>query len=84
MILRAVLLGLIIVLVFVAGLGGGYLQWGQQAAELTGQLQREQDACANRLAEAGRRIGAAEARAAQERAARQVFEEELHRIRPLK
>lgn len=72
------------VLAFLIGLGVGYYQWGMRAAELDRQLQQQRSEYEFRLSEQEQRARTAEDRARREAEARKVFEEELHKIRPLK
>lgn len=81
---RIVTHGVAAVLAFLIGLGVGYLLWGLRAADLTRQLQQQRSDYEYRIAEQQQRVRTAEDRARREAEARKVFEEELHRIRPLK
>jgi uncharacterized protein HemX len=76
--------GVVAALALLIGLGVGYLLWGQQAADLSRQVQQVKSDCEYRVAEIERRVKAAEERARQEAEARKVFEDQLHRVRPLK
>ena len=48
------------VVALLIGLGGGYVLWGQPAADLKQAIRQEQLDCESRLAEATRRAQAAE------------------------
>lgn len=82
--MRIVSHGVVAVLTLLIGLGVGYLIWGQQAADLSRQVQQVRSECEFRLSEAERRVKAAEDRARFEAATRKVLEDQLHRVRPLK
>ena len=72
------------VLALLVGLGVGYYLWGMRAADLDRQLQQQRSEYEFRLSEQEQRARTAEDRARREAEARKVFEEELHKIRPLK
>lgn len=72
------------VLAFLIGLGVGYYLWGMRAADLDRQLQEQRTEYEFRISEQEQRARTAEDRARREAEARKVFEEELHKIRPLK
>jgi len=72
------------VLALLIGVGAGYYLWGQQAADLTRQVEQQRSEYEFRISEQERRARAAEERARQEAEARKVLEEELHKVRPLK
>jgi len=73
------------VLALLIGLGVGYLFWGgTRCPDVTGQLAQQRSECEFRLSEQVQRARAAEDRARQEREARKVLEDELHKVRPLK
>ncbi|MBI2164052.1 MAG: hypothetical protein HYU32_08000 [candidate division NC10 bacterium] len=82
--MRIVTHGVAAVLAFLIGLGVGYYLWGLKAADLTGQIQQQRSEYEYRLGEQERRAKGAEERARQEAEARKVFEQELHKVRPLK
>jgi len=82
--MRIITHGVVAVLAFLIGLGVGYLTWGQQAADLSRQVQQVKSDCEYRVAEIERRVRSAEERARQEAEARKVLEDQLHRVRPLK
>jgi len=82
--MRIVTHGVAAVLAFLIGLGVGYYLWGLKAADLTRQLQQQRSEYEYRISEQERRARAAEERARQEAEARKVFEQELHKVRPLK
>ena len=84
MAVRIVTHGVVAVLAFLIGLGVGYFLWGQRVTDLTRELQQQRSEYEYRIAEQERRAKSAEERARQEAEARKVFEEELHRVRPLK
>ncbi|MBI4839648.1 MAG: hypothetical protein HY803_00940 [candidate division NC10 bacterium] len=82
--MRIVTHGVAAVLAFLIGLGVGYYLWGLKAADLTRQIQQQRSEYEYRIAEQEGRAKAAEERAWQEAEARKVFEQELHKVRPLK
>ena len=84
MTVRIVTHGVVAVLALLIGLGVGYYLWGLKAADLTRQIQQQRSEYEYRIAEQERRAKAAEDRARQEAEARKVFEQELHKVRPLK
>ena len=84
MTVRIVTHGVVAVLALLIGLGVGYYLWGLKAADLTRQLQQQRSEYEYRISEQERRARAAEERARQEAEARKVFEQELHKVRPLK
>jgi len=81
---RIVTHGVVAVLAVLIGLGVGYLLWGQGVTDMTRELQQQRSEYEYRLSEVERRVKAAEERARQEAEARKVFEDQLHRVRPLK
>ena len=81
---RIVLVGLLAVLVWVVGVGVGFVRWGLEVRSLTAWLQQERSECSYRVEEIKGRLAKAEERTEREREARQVLEEELHQLRPLK
>jgi uncharacterized protein HemX len=83
-IVRIVTHGVVAVLAVLIGLGVGYLLWGQGVIDMTRELQQQRSEYEYRLSEVERRVKAAEERARQEAEARKVFEDQLHRVRPLK
>lgn len=82
--MRIVTHGVVAVLAVLIGLGVGYLLWGQGVTDMTRELQQQRSEYEYRLSEVERRVKAAEERARQEAEARKVFEDQLHRVRPLK
>ena len=84
MTVRIVTHGVVAVLALLIGLGVGYYLWGLKAADLTRQIQQQRSEYEYRISEQERRARAAEERARQEAEARKVFEQELHKVRPLK
>lgn len=82
--MRIATYAVVAVLALLIGVGAGYLRWGQQAADLTRQVEQQRSEYEFRISEQERRARAAEERARQETEARKVLEEELHKIRPLK
>ena len=82
--MRIVTHAVVAVLAFLIGLGVGYYQWGMRAADLDRKLQQQRSEYEFRLSEQEQRARTAEDRARREAEARKVFEEELHKIRPLK
>jgi len=81
---RIVTHAVVAVLAFLIGLGVGYSLWGMRAGDLDRQLQQQRSEYEFRLSEQEQRARTAEDRARREAEARKVFEEELHKIRPLK
>ena len=82
--MRIVTHGAAVVVALLIGLGGGYVLWGQSAADLKQAIRQEQAECEVRLAEATRRAQAAEQRVQQEMAARRVVEDALNKVTPQK
>ena len=82
--MRSVIHAVVAVLALLIGLGVGYYLWGMRAADLDRQLQQQRSEYEFRLSEQEQRARTAEDRARREAEARKVFEEELHKIRPLK
>ena len=76
--------GLAAALAFLIGLSLGYYLWGVRSADLTRELQQQRTEYEFRISEQEQRARTAEDRARREAEARKVFEEELHKIRPLK
>jgi hypothetical protein len=71
-------------LAILLGLGGGYVFWGARVTDLSQKMERDRSEHNYRIAEMEQRVKGAEERARQEREARKVLEDELHRVRPLK
>jgi uncharacterized protein HemX len=84
MTVRIATYAVVAVLALLIGLGVGYYLWGMRAADLDRQLQQQRSEYEFRLSEQEQRARTAEDRARREAEARKVFEEELHKIRPLK
>lgn len=82
--MRIATYAVVAVLALLIGLGVGYYLWGMRAADLDRQLQQQRSEYEFRLSEQEQRARTAEDRARREAEARKVFEEELHKIRPLK
>ncbi len=82
--MRTASYGIIAVVVFLLGLGVGFLRWGLRSAELERTVRQEQADCEARVAEVTRRAQAAEQRIEQEVRARKVVEDALNRVSPQK
>ena len=76
--------GVAAIVALLVGLGGGYVFWGQRAADLSQAMRQQQADCEVRLAEATQRAQAAEQRIQQEMAARRVVEDALNKVAPQK